>query len=224
VFKKPASRIGLVSKILHRLHFQLDQSPWSYGLSVAYIAPPTRRSPLHHKAARTNESSRFLSACSGASDALITFGVPTGKQSPKSPRPCRGRRDKLGWRCAQHVTAVASLWVVACVLAQPDVTLRMMMRQPKTHGKHAVGQNGETMRFAKRRGREGRVKFVSTRTASVTSALDSTCAVPNFILLRRSRCLKMSATYLKVVYRRLTIGWNVGLSPAHASRLTSKKA
>ena len=222
MFKKPASRIVLESRILPRLPFQLDQSPWSYGLSVAYLAPPTRRSPLHHKAARTNESSRFLSACSGASDALITFGVPTGKQSPKSPKPCRGRRDKLGWRCAQHVTAVASPWADACVLAQPDVALRMM-RQPKKHGNNAVGQNGETMRFAKRRGREGRVKFVSTRTASVTSALYSTCAVPNFILLRRSCCLKMSATYLKVVCRRLTIGWTDGLSPARASRLTSKK-
>ena len=118
VFKKPASSIGLVSKILHRLHFQLDQSPWSYGLSVAYIAPPTRRSPLHHKAARTNESSRFLSACSGASDALTMFGGPPGKHSPVSPTTLTAcaLACELGWRCAQHVTAVASPWDVACVL------------------------------------------------------------------------------------------------------------
>ena len=128
VLKKPASRIALESKILPRYPCWINRlGVMASPLHISHLRREQRNHFPNHQNL-CSERARFLSACSGASDALTMFGGSIGKKSPPPISPpmspatsptalkaCALARE-LGWRCAQHVTAVASPWDVACVL------------------------------------------------------------------------------------------------------------
>ena len=132
VLKKPASRIVLDSKILPRYPCWINRlGVMASPLHISHLRrdghlfitkPSEQRNhfPNHQQNTCSEHAfnARFLSACSGASDALTMFGGPPGKHSPVSPTTLTAcaLACELGWRCAQHVTAVASPWDVACVL------------------------------------------------------------------------------------------------------------
>ena len=123
VLKKPSSRIVLESKVLPRYPCWINRlGVMASPLHISHLRREQRNNFPNHHQNLCSEHARFLSACSGASDALTMFGGPTGKKSPMSPtasptalKAC-ALAGELGWRCAQHVTAVASPWDVACVL------------------------------------------------------------------------------------------------------------
>ena len=127
MLKKPASRIAVDSRILPRHPCWINRlGVMASPLHISHLRREQRNNFPNHQHL-CSERARFLSACSGASDALTMFGGLTGKKSPMSPttsptalKAC-ALAGELGWRCAQHVTAVASPWDVACVL---DVVLK----------------------------------------------------------------------------------------------------
>ena len=142
VLKKPSSRIVLESKVLPRYPCWINRlGVMASPLHIPHLRrdghlfitkPREQKNSFPNHQNLCSEHTRFLSACSGASDALTMFGGPNGKLSPISPTSQTALNAlnlacELGWRCAQHVTAVPSPWDVPCVL---DVVLVLKNHQP----------------------------------------------------------------------------------------------